>query len=224
VAACSACGEELDELRQASMVLSAALPILDTGRRPSQSVFAAPIRRKTKWFQVALPRAAVLLLSFGAVAAAAAPGSPVRAWIEARISLTPTAVDGGRVDPASLSASREEPIVQSGVSVEPSGGRLRIVLTRPTSDLRIRAIIVEAARGGAYAIGDSAQAHFRTSAGEVEVIDASGGELRLEIPSGAASATVELDGRLYLTKEGDQLRLLVASDDTARTEVLFQPR
>jgi hypothetical protein len=225
LAVCGICSAGVDELRRASIVLASAIPLLDGARGPSRAVFIPPSTLRGAWVGAMLPRAAVLLLGFTTAAAAVIPGSPLRGWLADQLTPAPRAVTlTERVEDRAPTPSAVDAPVQSGISVEPERGRLRIVLTRPASNLRIRALIVDAPRGGAYAVGDSANARFRSEAGTVEVIEASGGELRLEIPSLATSATVELDGRLYLTKEGDQLRLMVASDDTAGAEVLFRPR
>lgn len=226
LASCERCGVELAVLREGSLVLTAALSLLDDPRGEARvGAFVPPAaRRSGRNAALALPRAAAILLIGVAAAAAAMPGSPVREWIERRDEVTAVPVDSGSGEEFEVSGSGTGDSPRAGVSVEPAAGHLRIVLIRPSPDLRIRATITDSPRGGAYATGRSVNARFSTGLGVVEVIDASGGELLLEIPARATSATVELDGETYLEKDGGQLRLLVASGDSSGTEVIFQPR
>ncbi len=220
LAGCVTCESEYGVLRDGSLVFATALSELDVAVRGPVRSSAPRVPRRLSFIRGALQRAAILVLGFTA-AAAAMPGSPIRAWFVETLDRAGDIVLEERA--AVVAPPGVEP-VRSGVSVSPDEGRLRIVIVRPDPDLRIRATIIESPRGGAYATGEAASARFATGLGLVEVIDARGGELLLEIPADASSATVELDGRLYLTKDGDQLRLLVASGDTSGAEVRFQPR
>lgn len=225
LAGCVACEAEYGVLRGGSLVFATAVSDLDAPARSTGGSFVPRTRvpRRFTFFGVALQRAAIIVVGFTAVAAAAAamPGSPIRDWL---VETLGPLREGVLDERAAVPAPPAPELARSGVSVSPDEGRLRIVIVRPAPELRIRATITESPRGGAYATGEAASARFATGLGLVEVIDARGGELLLEIPAGATSATVELDGRLYLTKDGDQLRLLVASGDTSGAEVRFQPR
>ncbi len=219
---CPTCEADLGVLRSGSLIFATAVSDLDTSARHAGVPFAPSSRvpRRFSLFGSALQRAAILVLGFTA-AAAAMPGSPIRAWF---IDVLDSPREVVLEERAAVPAPPASEPTRSGVSVSPDEGRLRIVIVRPAPELRIRAMITESPRGGAYATGEAARARFATGLGLVEVIDAEGGELLLEIPADATSATVELDGRLYLTKDGDQLRLLVATGDTSGAEVRFQPR
>ena len=111
--------------------------------------------------------------------------------------------------------------VESGVSVEPLDGALRIVLSRAAPAVRIRARLVESARGGVFASGPAADASFSTAPGSIEVIGVSSGELRVEIPRSATSASIVIDGRTYLVKDGDELRMSTELRDSGGSEVVF---
>lgn len=220
--ACTLCQAGLAALRKGSLAFASAVSGLDVPPASPSRTAPPSVRWPTRWIALALPRVAALLLVGVAATAAAVPGFPIRDWIDREFASSAPAISAGEEGAPAETAS--DPSPRSGVSVEPAQGHLRIVLITPAADLRVRAAITDSPRGGAYTIGDSATARFSTSAGLVEVIGAGGGELLLEIPAAATTATVELDGTPYLVKEGDQLRLLVASDETVGAEVVFQAR
>jgi hypothetical protein len=112
--------------------------------------------------------------------------------------------------------------VESGVSVEPSEGALRIVLSQAAPDVEITARLVDSDRGSVLAFGAAAEARFSAAAGTIEVIGVSGGELKVDIPRSVASATIVIDGRTYLTKDGEALRATGALRDSVSTEVVFR--
>jgi len=222
--ACRLCEAELAALRDGSLVFASAVSRLDVPPGSARSRMLPPpsVRRPTRWIALALPRVAAVLLVSVAAVAAAMPGSPIRSWIDRELASSAPATTSPTDDAPVV--TEPDPSPRSGVSVEPARGHLRIVLIRPAADLRVRATITDSPRGGAYTVGTTTTARFATGVGLVEVIEASGGELFLEIPAGATTATVEVDGKPYLVKEGGQLRLLVASDETVGAEVLFQAR
>lgn len=227
LAACQLCSATFESVRDASHQVAAALALLDREARPGRIGLTPPsiTRRRWRWGGVAVPKAAILLIAFGAVASATIPGSPVRHWLATRLEAPapPIALDERTASPAgvesTLAASPE-----SGVSVEPVDGQLRILLTRPDPELLVRARIVDSVRGGAYGIGGTAAARFSTAAGTVEVIDAPAGELRIEIPRRATSASMIVDGRLYVIKEGERLRRAGAPATDAQAELVFRIR
>jgi hypothetical protein len=227
LAACDSCNAAFAAVRDASHELSTALAMLDRKAGLLRPPLVPPTARSSRWRWggVAVPKAAALLIAFGAVASATVPGSPVRAWLGERLEApSPPVAVHERTPAAAGTEATLAATPESGVSVEPVDGQLRILLTRPDPDLLVRARITESPRGGAYGIGDAAAARFSTAAGTVEVIDAPGGELRVEIPRLVRSAAVIVDGRLYLLKEGDRLRLTGAPAAEAAAEVVFPIR
>ncbi|MQA91797.1 MAG: hypothetical protein GEU90_16505 [Gemmatimonas sp.] len=224
---CAECGLRLADLQNASAVLSAALGHLDTRLVLSVSpgpLTAPPSIRRRRWSTAPLRRAVVLLVTGAAAASATIPGSPVRRWIGERLALTP-APTAFEVSPDVESPAPElasEPPPESGVSVEPIDGRLRIVFDDAAPGLQVRVRLADSPRGGVFAIGDATAARFQTAPGLIEVLAAGAGEVRVEIPRSAASASVIIDGRPYLVKEGDALRLEAPARDSSATEVLFE--
>lgn len=208
---CLVCRKEMALLGSASRRLAGALSLVDhPAPRARRPLAAAPNLRPApsrSWgASRGLPRAAVLLLGFAATASATIPGSPVRTWIEEMIAPRPrvAAVVEAPAPPATTMAA--DAAAEAGVSVAPVAGEVRIVLRGASPELRVRALLVDGARAGVFARGDAAAAHFSTAPGRIDVEGAGAGELRIELPREARSATVTVNGRPYLTKEGQQLR------------------
>ncbi|HEV2149709.1 MAG TPA: hypothetical protein VGR37_20075, partial [Longimicrobiaceae bacterium] len=112
----------------------------------------------------------------------------------------------------------------AGVSVLPELGRIQVVLTSPSPDLRIRVRLTDDSYSDVRATGAAAGARFRTGPGRVEVLGATGGEVEVVLPRTARSATVEVDGRPYFRKDGDGIRLLAPASDSSGSEVVFTVR
>ncbi|MEX2571788.1 MAG: anti-sigma factor [Gemmatimonadota bacterium] len=224
---CESCRRVYTETQSAASTVGAALTLLDRPAPARQRLAPAPSATVRRRIRGAAPmrRAAVLLVSFAAAASATIPGSPVRQWIGERLQPipAPTAIDSASEPPPSVAAASSGAAdLESGVSVAPAEGRLRIVLTGASTALQVRALLTDGQRGGVYAAGEAANARFDTGVGTIEVIGASAGELRIEIPRAAATATVVIDGTTYLVKDGDQLRLAVSQQDSAAAEVSFR--
>ncbi|HUE96505.1 MAG TPA: hypothetical protein VMN39_07580, partial [Longimicrobiaceae bacterium] len=224
LAACPECRERLADLRSGNRALSAALALLDpvVVAGPATPARSAP----TFWSRSRreLPRAAALLLTFAAAASATLPGSPVREWISGAFDRPQRelALDTPPPVPARESAARitaDSP--EAGVSVPIDNGRLRVIVTGAAAGVRVRASLVEGRLGGVSASGDAAGARFETGVGVVRVTEVSGGELRVEIPRAATAASIVIDGRTYLEKEGDAIRVDTALEEAPGSEVLF---
>ncbi|HEU0014525.1 MAG TPA: hypothetical protein VFQ45_12620, partial [Longimicrobium sp.] len=155
-----------------------------------------------------LARAAALVVGFAGVAAAAVPGSPVRQWVEERIAPRPAAPAPVLRPEEAPAAAPEALRAPSGVSILPDAGRIRIVVTGSSPELRVRARLSSAPQASVLATGAAAGARFRTSPGRIEVMGAGAGEVRIDLPRTATSAFIEVNGRVYAAKEGDVLRAL----------------
>jgi hypothetical protein len=199
-----------------------------TGGAPVGKPFAPPTRTATmassRWGLATLSRAAVLVLSVAAAASATVPGSPVRNWITGRFGAgaTPAPVASAPVESFGGATLATPMAAEMGVRVAPSGGRVRIVLTRPSPGLPIRATLTDSPRGWVTGVGEAASMRFQTGTGSVEVLDASADELRIEIPRSVADASVVIDGRTYVVKDIDQLRLITGREDTVAPEISFE--
>lgn len=227
---CGACRDELRELTDADATLTAALGLLDRPAPAGRAHADAFARRRAPRFQPArraLPRAAVFLVGFAAAAAAASvPGSPVRDWLGS-LGRPGSVQAPASPAPAATVAARpavDEVASEVGVSVTPENGDVRVVLRQAAADVEVRAVLVSGDRAGVYARGAAASARFRTSPGRIEVDGVGQGELRMELPRSARSATVEVNGREYLRKDGDQLRLSTSAADQSGAEVSFRIR
>jgi len=233
---CPECASRFESARASVSLLGTALALLDpieTGAasRPPMMPATSDLRTHA-WRGPAPLRAAALILVFAAAASATIPGAPVREWLASRFEESPAR--GARMERAEQSTLEAPPPPppaaalgagdEAGVSVEPSDGRIRILLVDPSPELQIRAVISDLQRGGVFARGGADNARFRTAAGTIEVIGAGPGEMRVEIPATAISATIEVDGRVYLVKEGGRLRLAGPAEEAAETEVVFRVR
>lgn len=173
-------------------------------------------RLRRGWGGASLTRAAALLLAFAAAASATMPGSPVRDWLAPRA----TPADAVAVRSSAAPALPVEVAPESGVSIEPAGGEFRVLLTEPSPELQIHASLVDSPRGGVFAPAES-EARFRTAPGLIEVSGVPATELRVEVPRGVRHASIEIDGRVYLVKEGDHLRLTVGAAEGGSAEIRF---
>lgn len=224
VAGCLACRRELEVLREADATLSGALALLDDRAAPAVAGVAGPgVRtappRRRPW--AALPRAAALVLFLGVAAAASAtiPGSPVRDWARALIARPDPAPEPPVQRPA-LEAAAVEP--EAGVWVATEGGAVEIVLRDAASGLQVSAALTDGGRAGVYASGPAATARFTTSLGRIEVAGATAGVLEIEIPRSARTATVVLNGRDRLVKDGEQLRVALPGGEASGNRVTFR--
>lgn len=231
--ACEACREELEQLRSASLELAGALSLLDhPAPQRRDNLFAGQPRREAQrtWgMSRSLPRAAVLVLGFAAAASATIPGSPVRAWLgdlmspETRVVAVSTPAPApAEPQPTGTAAAVEEAAAEAGISVLPSQGEVRIVLRDASPELTVHALVVDQPRAGVFARGEAAAARFSTGPGRIEVEGAGSGELRIELPRSSRLATVMVNGREYLIREGDQLRLFVPAQYGAEQKVSFK--
>jgi hypothetical protein len=227
---CGECRAEMERLHHAVRLFSTTLAETVVPAPATSDLSAQALRRRSgqrtrNWRWQDLSRAAVLVLGFTAVASATIPGTPVNRWIRDLVEPpTRLAVDTDTVaaTAAALEAAPEELAIESGVSVLPEQGAVRVVLRGASDQLRVKAVLVDGPRAGVYASGSAAGARFSTGPGVIEVVGAAGGELRIELPHAARVATVDVNGRRYLSKDGAQLRVTVPVDESADAEVGFR--
>ncbi len=209
---CSTCAAELERMRNASQLFHNVLhdsdvvaPVLAaqarfaTIRRSAPRPMAVPQPRR------AWARAAMFVVGLGAVASAAVPGSPVRAWISDALTRA-----GLLNEPQSAAAPvlpEEAPAVQrdataesTALSIEAVDGRIRVVLRNVSPEATVTVRSVDSDRAVVEATGAAAKARFRTGAGLLEVDGVTGGTVIVEIPRSATDAVVEQDGKtIYRT-------------------------
>ena len=241
LAGCSTCSAILDELRAAALELTTALGLGDldapTGEaygslrsavpagsrpRPLQITPGGAVVRHAASTRRALLRAAMLVLGLAATASAAIPGSPVREWlVDTWRSLTgasaPVAVTPVEPAPPAEAVSRV-----ASVSILPSNGSARILLTQGAQDVVVRVRVVDGEKLTVYASGAAADAHFATAPGRVTIAGASGGEIRVDLPRSLQSARVEAAGRLLLTSQDGTLQAHAPVSDSVDGELSFR--
>ncbi|HEX8672312.1 MAG TPA: zf-HC2 domain-containing protein [Longimicrobium sp.] len=210
LAGCGACAAELASLRADHATLVAALARADVA--PPTAAAQMSLRRRraaAQWAgegRRALLRAAMLLVALGGVAFAAVPGSPLREWIAGDAPAAPARPELPALKPKAAPAPAM-PAPAAGVSILPDGGAVRVVLNGAAKGLVVHARITSGELVEVSASGAAAGARFRTAPGRIEVLDAGAGEIRIALPRGADAAVVEVDGRVYVAKEGAELRV-----------------
>jgi hypothetical protein len=152
----------------------------------------------------AFARAAMFIVGLGAVASAAVPGSPVRAWLSEALTRV-----GLREAPQAVQAPplpEPEPVVQEDaaasttLAIDAVDGRVRIVLKNVSAEANVSVRVVDSTRAIVEATGAAAQARFRTGAGLLEVDGIGGGSVVVEIPRSVSNAVVLRDGQtIYRT-------------------------
>ena len=162
---------------------------------------------------MAIAASLVFLLAAGAWAI---PGSPVRDWLSRSWVAVSSLFDGGEPEVAGTAVSEEPGPPVSGVSVEPFAGRVSISIRAPVSGTRVRVSLVS--DGIASVAGTSGR--YQVGPGRIEV-QSPGGEMTIRLPETVADARVEVDGRLVVRKQGDDLTLTPAADST-RSQILFE--
>ena len=211
---CEHCRTLLEELRNASSVVGAALARLDTAV-PPEDAKAAVLARVTAGARTITPttvtgrfafaRAAVLVLFFGAAIATALLASPVRGWIvggwdRAVAMFTGSTETESAVAPAATAATPQAP-ESAGVRVEVPTGELVVLLedVEPGTELDVR--FVDGFQAAAFA---AQPARFRTADGLIEVTGGAG-LVRVDIPRSVDVASIHVNGRMCITKAGDEL-------------------
>jgi hypothetical protein len=218
LADCAECRHELEELDAASRLVAEAISALRRPLEPAPTSFrGAATAGASGGGWAALPRAAVLVLGFAAAASAAAPGSPVRGWLE---SLLAPAAPTEELPPAVVENAGG--LSETGVSVPVESGTVRIAIDDAARGVVVTTALAAGPRAGVFASGAAASARFTTGPGRIGVHDAPGGELRIEIPATASSASLHVDGRLYVRMEDGMLRFSVPDGTKAGTSVRFR--
>jgi predicted anti-sigma-YlaC factor YlaD len=204
---CSACTDELTRLRQASQLFASAFRESDVVApsvvaqtrlaeiRRFQPEFARPRPRR------ALARAAMFIVGLGAVASAAVPGSPVRAWLSDALTRAglleePQSATAPPLPAPEATAAPEGTQQSTALAIDPVAGSVRIVLRNVSPTVSVSVQTVDQPRAVVEAAGAASKARFRTGVGLLEVDGIDGGSVVVQIPRGVTSATVERDGRI----------------------------
>jgi hypothetical protein len=233
VAGCAHCAAELQAMREDTKVLVGALALLDEPVNVEQARWRLEGRTRRRGTPVrgagltgaALRRSAILMVGSAAVLSATVPGSPVREWLTDSWDRYTTTAEPIAPEPAPTVALPDvapEP-TPSGVSVRPEGP-MRVVLRDLAPGVRLRVQLHDGERVGVWASGEAAQARFRTAPERIEVEAVSAGEVRVEIPRLGQRLTLEVNGRVYLRKDGEQLRFPGPPAEAVGPEIVFEVR
>jgi hypothetical protein len=141
-------------------------------------------------------------VALGGVAVAAVPGSPLRAWIGRGRRPPPRRERPRREAPAPARA----PAARAGVSILPTTARCAWCCNGAAPGCACTPAWATASWWRSPRWRPAASARFRTSPGRIEVVGAGAGEVRIALPRGASAAEVEVDGLVYIAKEGGRLR------------------
>ncbi|MBB4636809.1 anti-sigma factor family protein [Longimicrobium terrae] len=229
LASCPVCAAQMAELRAGGERMSA---LLGAGDAPAPMLRAQAEfhRRRRAGRPLAragrgLSRAAAVMIAIAgaAVAAAAFPGSPVRAWVQENVLAGPPAPAAPAPAPAVATVPAPREVPATGVSILPDDGGVRVVVSGAAPELRVSARLSSAPQAQVRATGAAAgTARFRTSPGRIEVLNAGPGEVAVELPAGAESAFLEVNGRVYAAKDGESLRALVPAESGSADQPVFR--
>jgi hypothetical protein len=220
---CPGCRAELRALEAAFATVALQVPLLDPHEVSLDLAHAAWRRRmRGEWklhLRRQLPRAAIILLAVAGVASATVPGGPLWRWLESLRHEQPAAVASTETVPTGGPAAAGF----AGVSIDPADGELTVVVERASRELRIRVRLADQPRMSVRGIGDAAAAQFSMGRGRVNVAEVGAGELEVVIPRTANRATISVDGRRFLLKDGETVHVLVPAD-SAGAEIVFPVR
>jgi hypothetical protein len=190
---------------------------------------AAPVARPRsgRFALGALGRAAALLVAF-AGALAAIPGSPVNRLVtqlfadgeERGAERVPEATSPAPVPPAPAVAAPRPAL--PGVMLLPAAGQVRVLVWEVAPGAIIRVNLVDGNRVSVEAGSDAEDVRFRTGNGRIEVMNLGHAEAIIQIPRSLPIASLDVDGRQWLFKDGDQLRLTGPVVEQATDAVVFR--
>jgi hypothetical protein len=231
---CAACVGRLEAIRQTAAVAHGAFELLVVPPAPmlrARAALAAEHRRPARGLRAAgargLAKAAMLLLALAGAGAAAIPGSPVRRALETTLARVAELFRGADEPPvagapASPAADGAPVLISTGAAVLPSDGRVRVVLHSPVAGTEIVVRLADSPRAEVDARTEAGGVRFRTGAGRIEVSNLSAGVVTLDIPRSVRNATIEIDGRTHVYKQGDVLQLSGPAGTGSGREVSFR--
>jgi hypothetical protein len=220
LAGCPACAAALRGLQGVHERAATLLARADVPAPVAQATMSMRARRLRagRWAEArrTLARAAVLVVALAGVAVAV-PSTGVREWIQQAVLPARKAPLDPAMRPASPApaAPAQRPaaaeVTPRALGIHPDGGVVRLSLTRVPPQVEVRVHLVDGEVGGLLARGDaSSRAQFASGAGKLglDVAGARDGVVEVQLPRGARKATLEVNGRLTVAKDGDALRVL----------------
>ena len=203
---CTACAAELNRMRGASLLFRNALRHTDVHAPvlAAQARFAGVPRQQRAAVATAprraLARAAMFIVGLAAVAGAAVPGSPVRAWINDALTRAGLLEEPQRAaapaSPAEVPAVPRDATESTALAIDPVAGRVRIVLKNVKPEAEVSVRVIDGPRAIVEASGLAAKARFRTGSGSLELSGIEGGTIVVQIPRLVTDGIVEQDGKV----------------------------
>ncbi len=224
--ACGACAAELQAMRGASALFNSAMSVMTAA--PAMVTAREQVLRihRTKPAQVlpvsgagfgrfaagGLARAAALTLLVTGAAAAIIPGSPLRRWLTGSVgsadSANSTEVEAPVVTPATPSTTARRAMVPGAeLVIAPANGSVRVSVDATAGDGRVTVRFVDAARATVQTDSSAHAVTFRNAAGRVDVLNLGTSDAEITMPRSLRTATVVINGRTVLVKDGSQLRV-----------------
>ncbi|HUF51469.1 MAG TPA: zf-HC2 domain-containing protein [Longimicrobiales bacterium] len=222
VASCTACAAELDGLRGLHGRAHGALAVLDAPPQTERAHALVTARTEQRRLvrrrligagSFGLAKAAMLLIALAGASAAIIPGSPLRDALENAFAR----VFGPREAPTTPPA--QEPVVTAPVEVQDfrfaaSDNRVRIVLRAPTGTVlvRVRGTDETVAR---IETEQAATVSVVSAPGRAELRNVANAILTISIPRSVPNAAIEIDGVVYVSKQGGTLQRVGRRDTSS---------
>lgn len=228
LAVCAACAAEHQRLRAENEVVAGALGLLD---RPMPEAVVqqaywrargAAARPPRRFGAGALARAAGVLLLVGGGVMAVVPGSPLRRAAQSLLDSGREPVSAPVTAPAAAPEAAAADADMPGVTMVPREGRVQVRVWAVAASATIRVNLVDGVRVSVQAGAEAGDVSFRTSAGWIQVTNLGAGNMLIEIPRSLPFASLEVDGRQWLFKDGDSLRLNGPVVEQAKDRVVFR--
>lgn len=228
LAACASCHELLREMEGRAATVTRALAVLDvpppllpareavrrrgeSGRRGDTAPAPAQVdRSRAPWLRAA----AVVFLLVGA-GASALPGSPLREWVAREIL---GAGDSSSGVASVLSGDTDSVAADVGVFVAPSAGQVRVELLGLPAGAVVRVEIVEREEAAVFAAGGT---RFESGPGRLQA-SVEGNEVRVELPAGAPSALLRVNGERVLSRSSGRLELSGAGGEVSGNSIVIR--
>jgi hypothetical protein len=206
---CSVCAAELAALRSASALFDRLIRHSDTEApiaKARAAVTAArtdAARRRFALSRSALAKAAIFTIAFAALASAAIPGTPLHKWLSSALKREPVTATRSAPGPAAPTAAPAPTTVApaasgeaTALSIQPSEGRVRVILSdvSPTASVRVR--LVDTDRAVVQVTGGAAHGRFRTGPGRIELVGVPDGVVTIDLPRNLKDMRVEVDGKV----------------------------
>ncbi len=218
LAACAACGAEVDGLKRALERSARALTLLDA-EPPTREARARLEARRAgnrkprggRGWWLPLSRAAGIVLLLAGGASAAVPGSPVREWIArgwgaVRAPGTPAVLEGTPGAPEGAVAAPEvQPFpFETGATLLPEAGGVELWIHEVPPGTEVTVLLSEEGQAGIFA---GTGTRYRTEAGKLEAW-APPGAVRVELPRDLPRAVVGVNGVVVLRQAGAQREIM----------------